>query len=307
MLIAHVEQEGVWTIGGGMQRLADAMEKLARMKGVSFRFGEKVERIVAHNSRVSGLVLATGERIEIDAAVVNADSAAVAEGLFGDDIAPAVKSVAAKARSLSAVTWAMTAQTQGFPLLHHNVFFSQNYGAEFDDIFGHARIPAAPTIYVCAPDRGRSVRPVEERLFMLVNAPANGDSKVYSSEEIASCEYRMLDLLRRCGLTITSQNKVITTPTDFHRLFPATGGALYGRASHGWTASFRRPGATTKIPGLYLAGGSTHPGAGVPMAALSGSLAAQRLVSDRASIRRSRRAGISGGIATPSATIDAMP
>jgi 1-hydroxycarotenoid 3,4-desaturase len=305
MLIAHVEQEGVWTVAGGMQRLADAMENLARMKGVSFRFGGKVERIVVDKSRVSGLVLVTGERIEIDAAVVNADSVAVADGLFGEEIKPAVRSISTHDRSLSAVTWAMTTQAHGFPLLHHNVFFSQDYRAEFDDIFGSARIPEFPTVYICAPDRGRSVRSVEERLFMLVNAPAKGDSKVYSSGEIASCEHRMLDLLRRCGLTLTPQSKIITTPTEFHRLFPATGGALYGRASHGWTASFRRPGAATKIPGLYLAGGSTHPGAGVPMAALSGSLAAQRLVSDHVSIRPFRPAGISGGIATPSAMIDA--
>ena len=71
---------------------------------------------------------------------------------------------------------------------------------------------------------------------------------------------------------------VATTPRDFERLFPATGGALYGQASHGWKASFDRPGARTRIPGLYLAGGSVHPGAGVPMATLSGRLAADCLL-----------------------------
>ena len=70
----------------------------------------------------------------------------------------------------------------------------------------------------------------------------------------------------------------MTTPTDFERLFPATGGALYGRASHGWMASFQRPGARSRLPGLYLAGGSVHPGPGVPMAALSGRLAAASLL-----------------------------
>ena len=72
----------------------------------------------------------------------------------------------------------------------------------------------------------------------------------------------------------------VTTPADFNRMFPATGGALYGRSSHGWTASFQRPGARTRIPGLYLAGGSTHPGPGVPMAALSGRSAAASLIAD---------------------------
>ena len=302
MLIAHVEQDGVWAVTGGMQRLAEAMEKLAREKGVVFRFGEEVQRIVVANTRASGVVLASGERIEADNIVVNADTAALADGLFGKDAAATVKPIREKNRSLSAMTWAMVAETEGFPLLHHNVFFSNDYAAEFEDIFQHKRLPAAPTVYVCAQDRGDgAMAPKQDRLFLLVNAPAIGDREQFSPKDIASCQTRMFELLQRCGLRVTGEASVVTTPTDFHRLFPATGGALYGRASHGWMASFQRPGSATKIPGLYLAGGSTHPGAGVPMAALSGRLAAQRLVSDRASTRPFRRAAISGGISTASA------
>ena len=92
---------------------------------------------------------------------------------------------------------------------------------------------------------------------------------------------------------------MVTAPRDFHRLFPATGGSLYGPAVHGSMASFRRPGARTKVPGLYLAGGGTHPGAGVPMAALSGRLAAASLAEDlarsRASTSRSRPTATLGG------------
>jgi 1-hydroxycarotenoid 3,4-desaturase len=110
----------------------------------------------------------------------------------------------------------------------------------------------------------------------------------------------VLDLLTRCGLSLSQVEApmTLTQPADFHRLFPATGGALYGRASHGWMASFQRPAAQTRIKGLYLAGGSTHPGAGVPMAALSGRLAAARLLADRPSTAVSPRAAISGGIST---------
>ena len=92
-----------------------------------------------------------------------------------------------------------------------------------------------------------------------------------------------------------------TTPSDYDRLFPGTGGALYGRASHGWMASFTRPGSRSRIPGLYLAGGSVHPGPGVPMAALSGRLAAESLIQDLVSTRAYSPADMRGGMSTPSA------
>lgn len=305
MLIAHVEQDGVWTVAGGMQRLAEALEKLARARGVVFRFGQEAASIAVEKGRATAVMLASGERLAAGAVVVNADTAALAEGLFGGGVAGSVAPMAAANRSLSAVTWAMTAQARGFDLLHHNVFFSRDYRREFDQLFGQSRLPDAPTVYVCAQDRGGAAAAGCERLFLLMNAPADGDRKSLSPEEIATCQTRIFGLLERCGLQIRPQAAQVTTPADFHRLFPATGGALYGRASHGWKAAFRRPGSATNIPGLYLAGGSTHPGAGVPMAALSGRLAAQRLISDRASTRRFRPAAISGGISTASAAMDA--
>ncbi len=89
--------------------------------------------------------------------------------------------------------------------------------------------------------------------------------------------------MERCGLTIdrTSGPEIVTGPREFERLFPGSGGALYGPASHGWMASFQRSGARTRLPGLYLAGGSVHPAPGVPMAAISGRLAAAALMADR--------------------------
>nr|MCU0699907.1 FAD-dependent oxidoreductase [Myxococcaceae bacterium] len=64
--------------------------------------------------------------------------------------------------------------------------------------------------------------------------------------------------------------------------FPATGGALYGRSNHGFMGTFERPASVSSMPGLYFVGGSVHPGAGVPMAVLSGRLCAERVVRDAA-------------------------
>ena len=87
-----------------------------------------------------------------------------------------------------------------------------------------------------------------------------------------------------------------TTPQDFAALFPATGGALYGTAARGWLSSFQRPGSSTRVPGLYLAGGSVHPGPGVPMAALSGQLAAAQIGLALRSTRRSIPVAMPGGM-----------
>jgi 1-hydroxycarotenoid 3,4-desaturase len=213
-------------------------------------------------------------------------------------------------RSLSAVTWALHARTDGFPLLRHNVFFSHDYAAEFADIFDRARLPAAPTVYVCAQDRADDGAPVgaPERLLCLVNAPAHADTHPLTATEIAQCEERTFALLAACGLTAHRRAEAtqVTTPTDFATLFPATGGALYGPAMHGAMAAFRRPTAPTRMPGLYMAGGSVHPGAGIPMAALSGRMAAARLLADLDSTSRSHLAATPGGTSTQSVTTARM-
>lgn len=303
MLIAHVEQDGVWLVEGGMHRLARALAALAESKGAALRYATEAREVTVAASRVSGVKLASGEWIAADAVVINADPAAVAAGLLGGATAGVAARVTPPERSLSALTWAMAAPTEGFPLLRHNVFFSSDYAAEFDDILSRARLPRAPTVYVCAQDRGDddSAAPSgAERLLCLVNAPPLADLNPVTASEISACEYQTFSFLERCGLRIhrNPATTIITSPSDFHRLFPGTGGALYGRASHGWQASFRRPGARTRIPGLYLAGGSTHPGAGVPMAALSGRLAAASLLADRGLTSRSSATVISGGMST---------
>ena len=289
MLVAHVEQAGVWLPQGGMHALARALADLAQAKGATLRCGESVASIERDGAgAVAGVTLASGDHLATDAVVIATDSAAVTAGLFGPALADAAPRIASTERSLSAVTFAIHARTAGFPLVRHNVFFSRDYRAEFDAIFARDRTPGEPTVYVCAQDRGDDDSPHDgpERLLCLVNAPATGDRRPFPPEETARCEAAMRTVLGRCGLTIEPGPCEVTTPAQWERLFPATGGALYGPASHGWKATFKRAGARTKVKGLYLAGGSVHPGPGVPMAAMSGRLAAAALLEDR--VRASR-------------------
>jgi len=213
---------------------------------------------------------------------MNGDSNALASGLFGQAACRAAVATPTSSRSLSAITWMLDAETSGFPLVRHNVFFSDNYSEEFRDLFEKQRLPREPTVYICAQDRGnKSDLKGRERMLIIVNAPANGDNPVKQAD-YASCEEAMYKVLYACGLNIDQSDARIdrSNPNDFSSMFPATHGALYGRASHGWQASLARPGCRSKIPGLYLTGGSVHPGAGIPMAALSGIMAAECIIED---------------------------
>lgn len=304
MLVAHVEQDGVWRVRGGMHRIPELWARLAAERGARLHYGAQVKEITVRDGRACGVRLADGESLAADAIVFNGDVAALGLGLLGRPAAIAAAAPERGRRSLSALTFNLLAKSSGFPPVRHNVFFSDDYEAEFDDIFRHHRLPNGPSVYVCAQDRGDDgdAAPAgPERFLCIVNAPASGDAIALTPQEIASCEKRTFDLLSRCGLRLDRDpaRMLTTTPRFFDRMFPGTGGALYGQASHGWAASFSRPGSRSRLPGLYLAGGSTHPGPGVPMAALSGGLAAESLLADLASTRRWHPAATHGGMSMP--------
>lgn len=304
MLIAHVEREGVWLVDGGMHQIAKAMANLAAGAGAQLRYGMDVTAIEADAGRVRAVRLGTGERIPADFVVAAGDVAAICTGRFGASVRGAVAPIQPKDRSLSAITWTIKTQASGFPLLRHTVFFSNQYANEFEQIFKQRRLPSSPTIYVCAQDRDArgadaGDSPPVERLLCLVNAPAVGDTNRLNLEEIERCERATFERLTRHGLRLTPQAMVRTTPREFDQMFPATGGALYGRAPHGWLSTFQRPGARSRLAGLYLAGGSTHPGPGIAMSTQSGRLAAASLLADLDSTRRLHPVAMPGGTSTP--------
>ncbi|MEM9779648.1 MAG: 1-hydroxycarotenoid 3,4-desaturase CrtD [Pseudomonadota bacterium] len=303
-LIWYAEASGVSRVEGGMVAVAQSLERLCRSKGVQFRYQTTVQEITVTEGRTTGLALSGGDMIECPTVLFNGDPAALSAGLLGKGAKKATPARARTRRSLSAWVWTFAAEAGAAPLAHHNVLFGDNSRAEFDDLFRVGRTPVDPTLYVCAQDRSAAGTPGAERFQIIMNAPADGDICTPTEQEMRQCETRVFQRLHEAGLPLTppTAENALTTPWDFAQLFPGTGGALYGSNPHSLMSTFQRPRARSSLPGLYLAGGGVHPGPGVPMATLSGRLAAAAIRADLASTSKSRRTATPGGISTGSPT-----
>jgi len=300
-LIWRAEARGVWAVEGGMHGLAVQLAALAERMGVTFRYATPASRIQRQNGRVTGVQIADGRTLPCAAVIFNGDPAALTEGRLGSAAAQAIPRSATHPRSLSALVWAFASEAQGPKapdLLHHNLFFTEDPTREFGPI-GQGKPPLAPTLYICAEDRAQGPTIGTERFEIILNAPAA--LPALGPEDFRQCRQITFDRLARMGLRLTPpEASALTTPATLDRLFPASQGAIYGRSPEGTMATFRRPTARTALPGLYLAGGGAHPGAGVPMAALSAKHAVEAIMQDRISASRSVPTAMPGGISTGS-------
>jgi 1-hydroxycarotenoid 3,4-desaturase len=282
MLVAHVELSGVWAVRGGMARLATALAEVAAARGAAFRYGAEVAGLLVRGGRVAGLRLRDGEEVAARQVVLNADPATLAAGHFGAEAAHAVPALPASRRSFSAFSWAMAGRAEGLDLPRQAVFHPAESTAEYAAL-ARGRMPAAPTVTLWAQGRDAPGPAPDgaEPLLALVPAPARVGSEAVGTES-AGAEAAALAAMAQAGVTLRRDATLATTPRDHERDAPGTGGALYGQAVHGWQSIFGRPAARSALPGLYLAGGGTHPGAGIAMAALSGRLAAAAVIGERA-------------------------
>lgn len=274
-VVPYVEQRfGGWYLRGGLRTLADELARRVTALGGVIRLGADVTRIETAAGRASGVLLADGGRLPADVVVANADAAHVYGRLLPQ---PAVlRRMRRSTPSLSGFVMLLGVRGRTPGLAHHNVLFPALYDAEFDAVFGDPAAPVAdPTIYVSSAD-DPLVRPDgHEAWFVLVNAPRHGTGPGAvdwdSAELSGSYAGRILGLLAARGMPVADRllfSRVIT-PADLARATRAPGGAIYGTSSNGARSAFLRPPNRSPVHGLFLVGGSTHPGGGLPLVALS--------------------------------------
>lgn len=284
-VVPYVEQTfGTWHVSGGVFRLAFALQDRCDRLGVQFRFDTAISSICVEGARATGVITAEGERIDADIVVANADASHVYGRMLLDPRAKApLRKLQRTTPSLAGFVLLLAVKGRTPGLRHHNVLFPENYDAEFDAIFGRGgppRAAQAPTIYVCAPDDPR-MRPDDdhESWFVLVNAPRHDPVAGVdwnNTDLVATYTERIFDVMAERGLDVRPRLlwHEVRTPATFERMVRAPGGSIYGSSSNGASAAFLRPANRSPIPGLFLVGGSSHPGGGLPLVTLSAAIVA---------------------------------
>jgi phytoene desaturase len=278
---SFVEQEfGAWYVSGGLRRIVDAVAARCCELGVDIHTGSPVEAVLVSGGRACG-VRVGGRAVAADVVVSNVDAAVLYDRLLPAGAAGAARRrLQRSARSMAGVVLllGLSGRTSGAA---HRVYFPRDYDAEFDAIFGRRPAPVAdPTIYVHAPD-DPAQRPADdaEGWFVMVNAPAHDPARGVDWDQPGLRERytsHVLDVLAERGADVRDRIRFVETitPADLERRTGSPGGAIYGTASHGPRAALRRPANRSPLSGLYLVGGSAHPGGGIPLVLMSADIVA---------------------------------
>ncbi len=282
-VIAHVElNEGVWYPQGGIYAIARAYETLARELGADIRLNARVREIQLKGKKISGILLEDGEHIEAETVISNIDVTTTYNLVNSPLVEKRRKTLQKRDVSCSGVILLLGIEGTRPELAHHNVFFSSGYKREFEQIFSENRLPDDPTLYVCITSKTDASHAPDgcENWFVMANSPPlpspiQGEGSGVGGEAEAS--EMLLNRLAAAGLDVrrSIRYQKLLTPRDIQIDTGAYRGALYGVSFNDRFAPFKRPHNKSEVDGLFFAGGTTHPGGGVPMVTLSGKLAAE--------------------------------
>ena len=265
-MIPHIEMDlGAWAPEGGMIGITNCILQLGERLGVEYRFNAEVSQIIHDGKKVMGIEV-NGETLDFDLVVSNMDISLTYRKLLKDIKLP--KSISYEERSSSGFIfyWGIRGE---FPELDvHNIFFGSDYKAEFDSIRKN-QIPEDPTIYINISSKYNSADAPKgcENWFVMINTPSDTgqDWNVIREKLRTKITAKIEKILGREIAGLIECEEILDPPSLSSRTLSADG-ALYGSSSNNmWAAFLRHSNQHQQLKGLYLCGGSVHPGGGIPL------------------------------------------
>lgn len=274
-IIPHLEQfYGAWFPEGGMYAITSSLVKLAEDTGVRFHFNSPVSEIVVSSGRLKG-VITGGKTVPARIVISNSDVWFTYKKLLKGKITPARSLKQERSSSALIFYWGIKASFSELDL--HNIFFSENYTEEFAAIWGKKTISDDPTIYINISSKYKidDAPPRCENWFVMINVPPDYGQDWESL--IARAKANVINKVNRVLKTDIRRFIIAESVLDPRSIEAKTAsyrGALYGNSSNNrFSAFLRHPNFSRRIKGLYFAGGSVHPGGGIPLALLSAKIA----------------------------------
>jgi phytoene desaturase len=286
--IAFVEEAfGAWHVKGGVGTLSEKITERCEKLGVIIRLNTYVDEITTKSGAVTGVVV-QGHHEEFERVVANADAQFVYNNLMAptNKVVKIRKQLAKSEPSLAGFSLLLGLKPSAAePLSHHTILFPENYDLEFESIFTSKTPVEKPTIYICAPQDPLMVKDAgHEAWFVLVNAPRHDPYEGGFDWSDAEFNQRyansIINQIEAAGIAVRERLEVleIRTPLDLQESVHAPGGSIYGSSSNGARSAFSRAKNRSPIKGLYLVGGSAHPGGGLPLVGLSAEIVANAIL-----------------------------
>jgi phytoene desaturase len=270
-ILSYLEYDhGVYHPMGGCGAVSEAMARVASRLGAEIRLDTPVERIAFEGKRAKAVEVG-GTRHDMDAVVVNADFAGTVPRLIPPELRRDWSDAKINKARYSCSTFMLyLGLDREFPgLAHHTVLLSEQYQRNIAEIEG-GQIPAHPSLYVqhagatdptMAP-KGHSA------IYVLVPVPNLLKQPDWSTE---ATRYREIALDRIAGLGLGDlrphiRYEKIVTPTDWRDEYGVGFGATFNLSHELPQMLYFRPGNRFRdVQGVYLVGGGTHPGSGLPV------------------------------------------
>lgn len=274
-MIPHLEFGlGAYLPENGMHQITEYLVDMAKYMGVKFHFNSAVDAIVTEHNHVKGVKI-KHEFIASDLVVSDVDIQVLYKKLLPLQFTPIKMLSQQKSSSAFVYYWGINKTFKELGL--HNILFSSNYKQEFDALFNSNKPFSDPTIYInitsklCKNDAPENC----ENWFVMVNVPHNSSgSPITYEHDLRRNIIQKINHILNTDIEQYIEAESKLDPYDIEQQTSSYGGSLYGNSSNNkFSAFLRHANYSSKLKGLYLVGGSVHPGGGIPLCLLSGKIA----------------------------------